>query len=118
MASVSAFEPGDVAGVVALWRSLHPDWAWLDDPAQTADAFARRHNREPLRYVVRRDDEVVATAFASRVQDTTWTRNRFIDVQGRPEHMHAGWLRIVLASLDAADRGQPGTWHVVNAAPG
>jgi hypothetical protein len=114
MTSVVPFERGHADQVVALWRMLHPDWTWLDDPTAAADLF---EPSERIRYVVERGDAVIATAFASLKQDPTWTRNRIIDVQARPEDISADWLDIILGSLVAADRGQPDTWHVVNAAP-
>jgi GNAT superfamily N-acetyltransferase len=55
--------------------------------------------------------------FSSLEQNPTWTRNRIIEVQVRPANISADWLDIILGSLVAADRGQPDTWHVVNAAP-
>jgi GNAT superfamily N-acetyltransferase len=116
MTSVVSFERGHADQVVALWRMLHPDWTWLDDPAAAANLFERSDNRERIRYVVQRGDAVIATAFASLTQGPAWTRNRIIDVQARPEDISADWLDVILGSLVAADRGQPDTWHVVNAA--
>lgn len=100
-----------------MWRVLHPEWTWLDDPAARSDFFAQSDNRERIRTVVQRGDAVIATVFSTRAQDPTWTRNRFIDVQARPEDIGADWLGIVLSSFAAADRGEHGTWQFVNAAP-
>jgi GNAT superfamily N-acetyltransferase len=117
MTSVVPFDPSHMDRIVALWRMLHPDWRWLDDPVARAELFERSNNREHIRYVVLRGDEVIATVFASWAQDPTWTRNRIIDVQVRPEDIRVDWLGIILASFGATDRGQPGTWQFVNAAP-
>jgi hypothetical protein len=42
MTSVVGFERGHADQVVALWRMLHPDWTWLDDPAAAASRARRR----------------------------------------------------------------------------
>jgi GNAT superfamily N-acetyltransferase len=115
--SVISFDPSHEAGVISLWRALHPDWTWLDDPAQAAQAFKPRDGLERIRYVIERDGAVIATAFASRALDTGWPRNRSVRIDARLQDIDASWLGSVLASVAEADRDQPDTWHVVSAEP-
>jgi ribosomal protein S18 acetylase RimI-like enzyme len=117
LVSVVSFDCSHVDRVIALWLGLHPDWTWLEDPAAKASLFETRDRSERLRFVVQSGDVVIASAFSSLAQDPAWTRNRIIDLRARPEDVRADWLGIILASFATADRGQPGTWQVVNAAP-
>ena len=117
MASVSAFEPGDTDEVVALWRSLHPDWTWLDDRKRPPIFFERLDAFERIRYVVRCGKAVVATVFARCSSDSHWPPCRTIDIKSRPENLAAEWLDRILASFVDSDRGRPDMWHVVSPAP-
>jgi hypothetical protein len=116
--SVVPFERRHVDRVIALWRLLHPEWAWLDDPSAATEIFESRPDRELIRYVVERGDAVTATVFTSRgLDDTGWTRNRTMTLEARAEDIGADWLRTILRSLATVDRGSPGTRQVLNTQP-
>jgi GNAT superfamily N-acetyltransferase len=115
MTSVVSFEPNHANQVVALWRLLHPDWTWLDNPERRDQIFERSDAVEPIRYVVQNQDGVIASVFSSCWRDRTWPCNRFIQIEARPADLAAEWLDIALASFVDADRGQPDIWHVANA---
>jgi hypothetical protein len=117
VASVSAFEPGDTDEVVALWRSLHPDWTWLDDRQRLPLFFERQDDAfEQIRYVVRCREAVVATVFARCSRDANWPPKRTIHIETQPETIVAEWLDPILASFVDSDRGRPDMWHVTSPA--
>jgi hypothetical protein len=116
MASVSAFEPDDTDEVVALWRSLHPDWTWLDDRQRLPLFFERLDGFERIRYVVRCRKAVTATVFARCSRDSNWPPSRTINIETRPENIAAEWLDSILASFVDSDRGRPDMWHVTSPA--
>jgi RimJ/RimL family protein N-acetyltransferase len=114
MASVIPFEPNHADSVAALWRAVHPDWTWLDDPEMRAKMFEPSATFERIGYVVQRGSAVIATVFGSCALDPTWPRNRYINIEAQPEEIAADWLDPLLAGFVAADREHPGTWHVAN----
>jgi hypothetical protein len=114
MTTVVPFERSRIGQVVALWRLLHPDWTWLDNPEKRDKIFESSDAVERIGYVIQREDAVIASVFGACWQDKTWPRNRFIHIEARPEDMAAEWLGNVLASFIDADRGQPDTWHVAD----
>jgi GNAT superfamily N-acetyltransferase len=115
MASASAFEPGDTDEVAALWRSLHPDWTWLDDREYLPLFFERQDNAfEQIRYVVRCRKDVIATVFARCSRQSNWPPCRTINIETRPENIAAEWLDPILASFVDSDRGRPDMWHVTS----
>ena len=114
--AVVPFERSHATRVIALWRSLHPDWTWLDD-ASAADLFEPRPNRELIRYVVERGDAAIATVFASRLKESTRTHDRIIAIEARAEDIGTDWLRTILRSLAAMDQEEPGVRQVLNAEP-
>lgn len=116
MAFVTAFEPSDTDEVVALWRSLHPDWKWLDDRARLPLFFERQDALERLRYVVRGRNAVVATVFATCSSGVNETPRRIITIETQSADIAAEWLSLILASFADADRERPGMWHVTSPA--
>ena len=114
MTAVFPFERSHADQVAALWRLLHPDWTWLDNPEERDKIlFESSDAVERINYVVQREDAVIASVFSICSRDKTWPRNRFISIEARPEDMAAEGASNVLASFIDADRGQPDTWHVV-----
>lgn len=97
---------------IALWRTLHPDWTWLNEPETVAKAFELDEHR--LGYAVQREGTVIGTVFGSCARDATWHRNRYIHIEAQPEDLSADWLAPALASFAEADRGRPDTWHVAS----
>lgn len=114
MPSVIPFEPGLGDPIVALWRALHPDWTWLDDPEMPAKMFNPSEYFERIGYVVQREGAVIASVFATCSRDAAWPRNRHIHVEARPEDIAAKWLDPLLAGFADADREHPDTWHVAS----
>ena len=113
MCRVSPFEPGFSQSVLALWRELHPDWTWLDDPESRELAFAPSPSFERAGYVVHRGDALIGSVFGACSKEET-PRNRYIHIEARPEDLAMAWLGPLLASFYDLDRAQPGTWHIAN----
>jgi hypothetical protein len=116
MASVSVFEQSDTDEVAALWRSLHPDWTWLDDRERLPLFFERQGVVERIRYVVRCRNVVIGTVFARCSGETDGPLTRFIDIESQHENIAAEWVDPILTSLADRDRGRPDIWHVTNVA--
>jgi ribosomal protein S18 acetylase RimI-like enzyme len=116
MAFVSAFAPSDTDEIVALWRSLHPDWAWLDDRARLLLLFERQDALERVGYVVRRRNAVIATVFATCSAGANEPQRRIITIQTQPADVAAEWLDPILASFADADRERPDMWQVISPA--
>ncbi len=116
MAFVSAFAPSDTREIAALWRSLHPDWDWLDDPTRLPQLFERQETPERTGYVVRRCNAVIATVFATCSGDGNAPRRRIITIQTQPADIAAEWLDPILAAFAYADQERPHTWHVTSPA--
>jgi RimJ/RimL family protein N-acetyltransferase len=116
MASVSVFERADTEDVAALWRSLHPDWMWLDDRERLPLVFERQDAIEQIRYVVRCRKTVIGTVFARCAAEPNGPLTLFIDIQTRHENIAAEWVDPILASLADRDRGRPDMWHVTSVA--
>jgi len=114
LSSVVPYEPGLADQVATLWRALHADWRWLDDPQMLAKVFAPSEVFECIRYVVRREGVAIATGFGTCRRDNTWARNRYLTIEARPENIEAAWLNPLLAHFADADRGRPDTWQVVS----
>jgi Acetyltransferase (GNAT) family len=108
-------EPGCSDEVVALLRSLHPDWKWLDDRALRDGLLASNEDFERLGFVVRRAEAVIAGIVGSCWRNNGWPRTRRIQIEARPEDIEPEWLDGVLRHFVDADRGQPDAWHVANA---
>jgi GNAT superfamily N-acetyltransferase len=116
MLSVSAFAPSDIDEVAALWRSLHPDWTWLDDRARLTLLFERQDARERMGYVVRRHNAVIATVFTTCPAPANEPQQRLITIKTQPADVTAEWLDPILASFADADRERPDTRHVTSLA--
>lgn len=116
MLSVSAFVPSDTDEVAALWRSLHPDWTWLDDRARLTSLLQRQDGRERVGYVVRRGNSVIATVFATSLATANEPQRRIITIKTQPADIASEWLDPILASFADADRGRPDMLHVTNPA--
>jgi hypothetical protein len=114
MISVSPFERSHSADVVALWRALHPDWKWLDDPAACNEQFESSDAVERTGFIVRRGQAPIASVFVASWRDRRMALTRRIRIEVRPEDIEAEWLESVLARLLDSDRGNGGTWHVVS----
>ncbi len=85
LTSVVPFDRSHADRVVALWRLLHPDWRWLDNPAVRANLFGTSDDVERIHYAVQRGDAVIATVFAVCMQRSGWTRNRHININAQPQ---------------------------------
>jgi hypothetical protein len=114
MTSVVSFEPSHAEQIVALWRLLHPDWAWLDNSAARDEIFEPSDTVERIRYVVLNKDAVIASVFSTCLRQKPWPRNRFIQIEAAPADISVEWLDVVFASFNDADRGQADIWHVAN----
>jgi RimJ/RimL family protein N-acetyltransferase len=114
MLSVIPFEPRLADPVIALWRALHPEWKWFDDPETRAKAFEPSEFFERIGYVVQRGDHVVASVFGTCLRDNNWPRNRYLHIEARPEDIAADWLGPLFAGFVDVDREHPDTWHVAN----
>jgi hypothetical protein len=114
MISVSPFEPLDADEVVALWRALHPDWKWLDDPVERNEQFQSSDAVEHSGFIVRRGQAPIASVFAIGWRHHGLALTRRVRIEARPEDIAAEWLEDVLARFLDRDRGHGGTWHVVD----
>jgi RimJ/RimL family protein N-acetyltransferase len=114
MYHVIPFEPDLAEPVLAFWRNLHPDWKWLDDPETRARAFEAGEAFERTGYVVRCDDNVIASVFGACLRDEGWPRNRYIHIEARPEDIAIDWLGPLLTGFRDADLGRPGTWQIIS----
>jgi RimJ/RimL family protein N-acetyltransferase len=114
MCRVTPFEPDLAESVLALWRDLHPDWKWLDDPETRARALGPGESFERIGYVVHRDNDLIASVFGACSRDEGWPRNRYIHMETRPEDIAVDWLDPVLARFRDADRERPDTWQVIS----
>src|SRR5580700_1681999 len=112
MPSVIPFEPNLADSVVALWRTLHPDWKWIDDPETRAKTLEPSEFFERIGYVVQREGNVIASVFGTCSRDNMWPRNRYIHIEARPEDIAVDWLDPLLACFADADREHPDTWHI------
>jgi hypothetical protein len=112
MISVSPFDRSDADEVVALWRTLHPDWKWLDDPAECDEQFQSSDAVELVGFIVRRGQAAIASVFAISWRDRSLALTRRIRIQARREDIAAEWLEDALARFLDRDRGQGGTWHM------
>jgi hypothetical protein len=43
--SVVPFEPSHIDRVLALWRLLHPEWVWLNEPSAAGEVFKAHPDR-------------------------------------------------------------------------
>jgi hypothetical protein len=112
MISVSPFERGHAGEVVALWRALHPDWKWLDDPATCNELFESSDAVERAGFLARRGQALIASIFATSWRDQSLALTRRIRIEARREDIAAEWLEDALARFLDRDRGQVGTWHM------
>jgi RimJ/RimL family protein N-acetyltransferase len=113
MLSIAPFEAHFAQPVMALWRALHPDWKWLDDPEMQAKAFEPSELFERTGFVAKREGDVVASVLGTRSLDDSWPCNRYIQIEGRPEDIAADWLDPLLADFAHLDRERPGTWQII-----
>jgi hypothetical protein len=112
MISVSPFARSDADEVVALWRALHPDWKWLDDPAAGKELLESRDAVERAGFMVRRGQALIASVLAISWRDKSLALTRRIRIDARPEDIAAEWLEDALARFLDRDRGQTGAWHM------
>jgi hypothetical protein len=114
MISIVRFESRLADQVAMLWRILHPDWRWLDDPETRTKVFEPSEGVDRIGYVVQRAGAVIATVLGTCGRGQTWARNRYINIEARPEDIEAVWLSPLLAKVAEADREHPGTWQVAS----
>lgn len=114
MISILPFHRSDADPVAAFWRSLHPDWAWLNDSERLLDAFEQGDDSQCNWYVVRSANIVIATLFSRYARQANWLPTRFINIETTPESLETAWLNPLLAALAVIDGGCLGTWHVIN----
>ena len=111
MTELVPFTPDQTEQVVALWRSLHADWTWLDEPEARKRAFEEIPDFHRTLLVLRRGGRIAATFTSGYAKNGRGPRNRHIGIEVMPEDV-GDWIMPVLAELAEADRAHPGTWHI------
>jgi hypothetical protein len=100
---------------LALWRALHPEWTWYDDPEVAKMAFEVDEYRAG--FAALRGETLIGTVFGTVTKaDTGWPRNRYIQIEARYEDLDAAWILPALEAFATADAAHPETWHVASPA--
>jgi hypothetical protein len=113
MTSVFLFQKSYTDKVLALWRSVHPDLAWLDNRGHVEKVLALRDGAiERVGFVVTRNEKAIATVFGTCLRYENWPNNRIINFVTRVEDVSEEWVSQILTALIETDRERPGTWHI------
>lgn len=108
MPSLVPFDATFEERLIALWRAMHPDWDWLDNPENRQNLF--KGYTEGESYLLLNGDSVIAFASGTILPDRY--RNRYIWMDALPEACTAEAVRLLFSPFEEIDRDETDVWHV------
>jgi len=114
MISINAFDQSELNAVLGFWQSLHPDCTWLSDREQVSEMLSEDEDIKRDDYVVRSEQDIIATVFTKVLRRRGWMPTRFLYAEVGTAALGFRWLESLLEKIREIDKGRSDTWHLIN----